>query len=48
MINISMRFVLELLKQNGGINVQAKDLAEAGGFGRGKFGDYFAQANPRN
>jgi hypothetical protein len=43
-----MRFVLELLEQNGGIDVQAKDLAEAGGFGRSKFGDCVVQANPRN
>jgi hypothetical protein len=34
--------------EKGGANVQAKDLAEAWGFGRGKFGDYVAQANPRN
>ena len=34
--------------EKGGVNVQTKDLAEAGGFGRGKFGDDVVQANPRS
>jgi hypothetical protein len=33
--------------KKGAFNVQAKDLVEAGGFGRGKFGDCVVQANPR-
>jgi hypothetical protein len=40
--------VIELLDKRGGVNVQAKDLAEAGSFGRGKFGDRVIQASPRN
>jgi hypothetical protein len=35
-------------KKKGGVNVQAKDLVEAGCFGRGKLGDYVVQANPRD
>jgi hypothetical protein len=40
---------VELLgRKRGAVNVQTKDLAEAGGFGRGKFGDDAVQANPRS